>query len=297
MHTCLEICAGIGGLAIGVREAGFEHIAMYERDARCCNVLRANGFSVEEADITEVDFKRFRGKVTLVCGGVPCQPFSMAGLSKGNCDPRNLFDEAVRCVRECMPNAFLFENVSGLLRPCFNEYLQQLKGQFEELGFEFFVEKCDASLFGCAQRRRRCMLVGVRSGIDYVTPKPTTPTRPTVRSVIDELGPPDNRNGHTLHHRTPRIYRNHGPSRLDAPAKTVLSGPNGPGGGNNMLQMDDGTLRYFTLRELARLQGFPDEHKLDTVWTHACKQLGNAAPPPLVFAFASAIRLSFEQGF
>ena len=114
--TCLELCAGCGGMSCGMRDAGFEHALMVERDAKCIQTLSQNswGNAVRHADVTEVDFTPYAGVVDVVCGGVPCQPFSGAGQLKGKYDERNLFDEAVRCVREVQPRAFLFENVTVL---------------------------------------------------------------------------------------------------------------------------------------------------------------------------------------
>ena len=292
--TSIELCAGCGGMSLGLEAAGFSPLLQVERDAQCVRTLALNGYTEEKsvlhADLATVDFAPYRGRVDLVAGGVPCQPFSTSGLSNGANDERNLFEHAVRCVRECAPRAFLFENVAGLLRARFAEYLRGVLARLRALGYAVEYHLTDASLFGCPQRRRRCLIVGRRDGVAYVPPTPTTPTPPTVRQMMADLGPPDGENAHVLRPTQSRSYRLHTPSELDRPAKTVLAGTNGPGGGSNSILLDDGSQRYFTVRELCRLQGFPDTFVPAPVWGHATKQLGNAAPPPLIAAWARPLR-------
>jgi DNA (cytosine-5)-methyltransferase 1 len=274
-------------MSLGLKRAGFEHLLLVERDQRCIDTLRTNGWdNVLRADVASVDFQPYRGKVDLVAGAPPCQPFSIGGVDGGHRDQRNLFEHAVRCVSECRPRAFLFENVAGLVRPKFASYLDSVVGRLQAMGYLVHAHVVDAAQYGVAQRRVRCLLIG--STTPFTPPPPTS--RPlTVRQMMSELGPPDGSNRHVVRVHAARAYKNHLPSRLDQPAKTVLAGTNGPGGGTNCVQLDDGTVRYFTVRELARLQGFPDEYALSPVWTHAVKQLGNAAPPPLICAWATQL--------
>ena len=276
----------MGGMTLGLQEAGYHHTLLVERDDKCIEILQRNGFdNILQADLTTVDFQQYRGQIDLVAGGVPCQPFSSAGKGAGNQDERNLFEHAIRCVDECRPRAFLFENVAGLTRPKFAEYLQSVINRLSDLGYHVSHHVVDAAQYGCPQHRRRCLLVG-STVAPFEPPPPTTPAPMTVRQMMQELGTPDDTNGHSVHPRTPRAYRNHLPSTLDKPAKTLLAGSRGPGGGTNCIQLDDNSLRYFTLREMARLQSFPDTHVLHPTWTHAVKQLGNAAPPSLIREFA-----------
>lgn len=287
----LELCAGCGGMSLGLKRAGFEPLLLVEQDAHCVATLRANGWRhVLHADLRGVDFRPYQGRVDLVAGGVPCQPFSVGGLDEGKDDARNLFEEAIRCVRECEPRGFLFENVSGLARERFAPYVESITRRLAALGYRVQLHLVDASRYGVAQRRRRCLLVGVRGGGDggFEAPSPSAEAT-TVREMMRALGPPNGVNRHEVRAHAARSYANHLPSRLDAPSKTVLAGCNGPGGGNNCVMLDDGRVRYFTLRELARLQGFPDSYVLAPVWSHAVKQLGNAAPPPLVYEFAKKL--------
>ena len=89
--TCVEICAGAGGQAIGLEDAGFEHVAAIEIDADACETLRLNRehWNVIEKDVHGFDGKPLRGQVTLLAGGVPCPPFSIAGKQLGADDERD----------------------------------------------------------------------------------------------------------------------------------------------------------------------------------------------------------------
>ena len=288
---CIELCAGMGGMTLGLEQAGFAHALLVERDAQAVAVLRANfpHAPVRHADVRDVDFAEFRGRVSLVAGGVPCQPFSTSGVGRGEEDERNLFDEAVRCVREVRPRAFLFENVPGLMRSRFRFYIQTVLTRFRELGYDAGVHEANAADYGCAQTRRRCFVVGtLQLPRAFTPPAPTVARYATVREVFAEVSNEDEDSRRRAAMRC-SCYRNHVPRGLDAPSKTLLSGINGPGGGANCVRLDDGTMRRFTVPEMARLQGFPSGYRCDPVFTHANRQLGNAAPPPMVLAFAERL--------
>ena len=135
--TSVELFTGGGGLAMAMHNMGFRHLVAVELDKRACATLRANiaepfdsdsehasdvhsAWPLIEGDIREVDFTRWLGKVDVVAGGVPCQPWSLGGVHKGYDDPRNLWPELFRVVREARPRAIIAENVKGLLRPSFS---------------------------------------------------------------------------------------------------------------------------------------------------------------------------------
>lgn len=130
----IELFSGAGGLALGLERAGFEPVALFERDPNACATLRHNrpDWNLFERDVCEVDYGNFR-PIDLVAGGPPCQPFSMGGKAKGFKDDRDMFPEAVRAVRELQPNAFMFENVRGLMRPAFSNYVEFIRLQLTYL--------------------------------------------------------------------------------------------------------------------------------------------------------------------
>src|SRR5690349_4248308 len=106
--TSIELCAGAGGQALGIEEAGFEHYALVENDEHCCLTLRENRPNwrrrVHEIDLKKFDAKPYEG-IDLLAGGLPCPPFSKAGKQLGENDERNLFPEALRIIKECKPRA------------------------------------------------------------------------------------------------------------------------------------------------------------------------------------------------
>src|SRR5262249_43217468 len=91
-----------------------------------------------EGNVRSIDFAALEGRIDVVAGGVPCQPWSLGGVHRGYDDPRNLWPELFRCVRETRPRAVIAENVKGLLRPSFKPYydyiLRELSAPFEECG-------------------------------------------------------------------------------------------------------------------------------------------------------------------
>jgi DNA (cytosine-5)-methyltransferase 1 len=200
---CVELFAGAGGLAIAGSNAGFEHDAVLEYNHDACETIRANqrrGYELLrhwpliEGDVHDQNFQMWNGRVDLVSGGPPCQPFSIGGKHGAMGDRRNLFPEAARAVREIQPRAFVFENVKGLLRESFakyfgyivlqlsyprvtlragedwTEHLSRLeriktKGTETDLRYSVVWRLLNAADYGVPQRRERVFIVGFRSDI------------------------------------------------------------------------------------------------------------------------------------
>lgn len=139
-RTTVELFAGAGGLALGLRLAGCRHKVTVEFNKFACDTLRLNwrstsddAPSIYEGDVRRFDYRRFRecidSDIDGVTGGPPCQPFSLGGVARGCDDGRNMFPEAARAVAELQPKFFLFENVKGLLRENFADYFQYVLSQ------------------------------------------------------------------------------------------------------------------------------------------------------------------------
>lgn len=284
----LELFAGAGGMATGLEQAGFEHVALVEKDPLCVETLRRNRFKhVVHCDAKVVDFKQYRG-ADVVAGGPPCQPFSPGGLRRGEQDSRDGWPIAIRAVSDIQPRGFLFENVSGMLCARFNEYVTWLKEQFAKLGYSVCVHDVDAADYGAPQHRHRAFVVGLRDLAPFLPPR-TVDSRLTVRDVMCALGPPNGDEDHKLHNFSARVYAGHTGSTMDKPSKCIVAGCQGPGGGMLTITLDDGTLRYFTHRELSCIQTFPECYKLPKVRSHFVKQVGNACPPLLARIFGEAL--------
>ena len=276
--TAIDLCSGCGGIPVALRELGFKILALVESDPRCVQTLKANNFEgIMHTEIEKVDFTLFKN-VSVLTGGPPCQPFSNAGLHHGESDDRNLWAHVVRAVREARPQTFMFEMVDGFLTAKFTKLRERTIDLLSQEGYLVQLHRSNASDHGLAQNRRRCILTGHRSA-GTIAP-PIVLAKTTVSEALQGLPPLGSLPEHT-EKGSPKCYQGHMPSNLHTQAHTIVAGCHGPGGGNNTVIDENGKLRYFTISELARLQGFPMEHKFDPVWSHAIKQLGNACPPPM----------------
>ncbi len=162
--TSVEICAGAGGQALGLEQAGFAHEAVIELDPDACETLRRNRgaqWKVVEEDVANVDGRAF-GQLDLFAGGVPCPPFSIAGKQLGEDDERDLFPQALRLIEESGPRAVLLENVRGLGSRRFDGYRAQVLHRLHQLGYETWWDLVQASDYGVPQLRPRFVLVALR---------------------------------------------------------------------------------------------------------------------------------------
>ena len=126
----LSLFSGGGGLDLGFDVAGFSHVASYEILDFAAKTIQLNRpkwnvFTGAEGDVTNIDWRIYKGKVDVIHGGPPCQPFSTAGKQRGKNDVRDMIPEFVRCVQEIEPLAFVAENVPGLTSKKFKLYLQE----------------------------------------------------------------------------------------------------------------------------------------------------------------------------
>lgn len=187
--AALEICAGGGGQAIGIENAGFDCAGAVELDGNACATLRLNRprWRVIEGDIREVEGSEFRG-IDLFAGGVPCPPFSIAGKQLGSDDERDLFPEALRIIEGALPPAIMLENVPGLASVKFEGYRRELFKKLHLLGYDVDFRVLNASDFGVPQLRPRFVLVGFRDHSMGDFPWPAALSRrATVGSAIGDL--------------------------------------------------------------------------------------------------------------
>jgi DNA (cytosine-5)-methyltransferase 1 len=127
--ACVELFSGLGGLAIGLDRAGWEHRLLVEHDVNAVATLQGNdltgGWPLHDGDLRDLDLQSaVGGAVDLLAAGVPCQPFSQAGAHAGPDDERNMFPETFAAIRALKPKAVLIENVRGLARPAFEPFVQ-----------------------------------------------------------------------------------------------------------------------------------------------------------------------------
>ena len=188
--TCVEICAGAGGQALGLALAGFTHVALVEYEVDYCKTLKLNRpeWNVICTDVREFDGKPYQG-VDLLAGGVPCPPFSIAGKQLGQDDERDLFPEAIRLIKEIKPRAVMLENVRGFLDAGFEEYRTSILQSIEKLGYNTQIKLLNASDFGVPQLRPRVIIVGIRKDEDgsFSYPKGAPGCAPTVGETLYDL--------------------------------------------------------------------------------------------------------------
>ena len=303
--TSLELCAGAGGQALGLEQAGFDHVGLVEIEPLACQPLRLNrpNWNVIERDLRQFSAARFRGQVDLVAGGVPCPPFSVAGKQLGELDERDLFPEAIRIARECEPKAILLENVRGLLDPKFKLYRRYIRAEFRSLGYYCEWRLLQSSDFGVSQLRPRAILIGLKAPYYERFQWPAAlPARPL---TVGELLFREMQSAGWPHAEAWKARANGiaptlvggskkhggadlGPSR--AKRAWASLGVDGMGLANHPPQPDFTGNPRLTLRMAALVQGFPEDWQFAGKKTPAYRQVGNAFPPPVAKALGEAIR-------
>lgn len=160
----IDLFSGAGGLSLGLERAGFRSVLAVENDpdasATYCNFFPQA--DLRECSIEGVDFRPFAGKVELLAGGPPCQPFSIGGKQLGVHDERNMIPQFVRALREIGPPLFLMENVPGLASPAWRPYLEAFLQEVEGLGYNTCYRVVNAAAYGVPQKRRRLVILGSR---------------------------------------------------------------------------------------------------------------------------------------
>ena len=152
----LDLFSGIGGFSLGLEAAGMETVAFCEKDSFCRKVLAQHWPNVPiHEDIRDLDGQSYRGTVDVVCGGFPCQPFSVAGLRQVKDDDRHLWPEMLRVIRECQPRWVIGENVSGFIRMALDDVCADL----EREGYEVRTFILPACAVDAHHRRDRVWIV------------------------------------------------------------------------------------------------------------------------------------------
>lgn len=169
--TSVEICAGIGGLSLGFPY--LQPIAKIEIWDIACKVLKTHfpPKTIFECLAQDYDFASLKGKVGLLCGGPPCQPWSQAGTQLGHEDPRDVMGFTPLAVASCEPDVFIFENVPGLLssnqHDDYRKHLwSQLRNPKPGLTYGLDYKVLDAADYGVPQHRKRVFIVGVKNESD-----------------------------------------------------------------------------------------------------------------------------------
>ncbi|WP_328771315.1 DNA cytosine methyltransferase [Streptomyces sp. NBC_00286] len=337
--TSIEICAGAGGQAVGLHNAKFKHLALLEIDEHAVATLERNvtgnpqwsGCKVLHKDLTKIDLHELRlqlglerGNLSLLAGGVPCPPFSVAGKQLGEDDDRDLFPKMLEMVDEFDPKAVMIENVRGLMDAKFEKYRNWILGELDSMGYKkCFWGLLEAKDYGVPQLRPRSILVAMKpegaKHFRWVEPelkKPKTVADAlwrTMRKRFQESGHPGWESAYKEWFKdakkgvAPTLVggsKKHGGADL-GPTRAKKAWANlgvcGLGVANDPEEMTDPGRDLFakngpklTVAQAAIIQGFPQNWHFEGKKTAAYRQVGNAFPPPVAEAVGRMISAALK---
>lgn len=330
----LSLFSGCGGLDLGFERAGFNIPVANEFDSAIYETFKVNHPKTHlvEGDVRQITKENIlpfvNGEIDGIIGGPPCQSWSEAGSLKGIEDARGqLFFDYIRLLQELRPKFFLAENVSGMLADRHSVAVQNILNMFEQSGYDVSLTLVNAKDYGVAEERKRVFYIGFRKdlGICFRFPKGSTTDdskKLTLRDIIWDLqstaipaGPKNHHNPDAVNNNeyftgafSPIFMSRNRVKSWDEQAFTVQASgrqcqlhPQAP----KMEKFDKNDCRFvkgaehlyrrMTIREVARVQGFPDDFQFiykDT--NNAYKMIGNAVPVNLAYEVAVAIKLFLE---
>ncbi len=330
----ISLFSGCGGLDLGFERAGFHIPAANEFDPTIYETFKVNHPNTHliKGDIRQITRKDIApylsGEVDGIIGGPPCQSWSEAGTLKGIEDARGqLFFDYIRILKDFKPKFFLAENVSGMLANRHSEAVRNILKLFEETGYDVSLTLVNAKDYGVAEERKRVFYIGFRKdlNIDFVFPRGSTvedEKKLTLRDIIWDLQDTAVPSGEKNHHNPKAINNNeyftgeYSPIFMsrnrvkgwDEQAFTVQASgrqcqlhPQAPKmikvGTNDCRFVEESKHLYrrMTIREVARVQGFPDDFQFVYEETNnAYKMIGNAVPVNLAYEIAVAIKKFLE---
>lgn len=311
----IDLFAGIGGIRLGFEKAGFQIVYSNDIDKYACQTYKENFGEIDQRDISSVQSSEIPDFDVLLAG-FPCQPFSMAGHQKGFQDPRgSMFFQLVRIIKEKKPKAFLLENVKNLKNhnkgETFKVILHYLQ---EELGYDVHYKVLNSKNFGLPQNRERIYIVGFRKPVEFEFPEGDQNSMAKITDILERDVPEhyflsekyyEGLVKHKERHKAKGsgfgfeilkpngiafalVVGNMGRERnliQDTPRESFYKEGDDKAIARNYLGV-----RKLTLRECARLQGFPENFIIPSVRTHAYKQFGNTVSVPVIKEIAKKMK-------
>ena len=326
----ISLFSGCGGLDLGFERAGFEISIANEYDPTIWETYKINHPSTKliEGDIRNIQESDFPDDIDGIIGGPPCQSWSEAGSLRGINDSRGkLFYDYIRILKSKQPKFFLAENVSGMLANRHSEAVRNIIEMFKECGYDLTISLVNAKDYGVPQERRRVFYIGFRRdlGVRFKFPVGSTADekkRLTLRDTIWDLQftavPAGARNYHNPQAVNNNEYFTGAYSPIfmsrnrvkgwDEQAFTVQASgrqcqlhPQAPKmkfieqNKREFVKGKEHLYRRMTIREIARIQGFPDDFKFIYNYTDdAYKMIGNAVPVNLAYEVAAAIKEALQ---
>lgn len=317
----ISLFSGAGGLDLGFKKAGFDVVIANEFDKTIWETYEKNHDTpLLKGDISTISSSLFP-ECDGIIGGPPCQSWSEAGSLRGINDPRGmLFYQYIRIIKDKKPKFFLAENVKGMLAKRHSDAVKNIIKTIEDTGYDLFIFVLNASDYGVPQDRKRVFYVGFRKdlNINFVPPKPNKykiSLKETIYNLKDSAIPAlekNKTNGSNcsfLNHEyfvgafSPIFMSRNRVRNWDEQAFTIQASgrqcqlhPQAP----KMVKIEENKhifkpgyenfYRRLTVRECARIQGFPDDFKfyyknLDDGY----KMIGNAVPVNLAYEIAKKI--------
>lgn len=329
-YSIVSLFSGCGGLDLGFEKAGFDIQVANEYDQTIYKTFRVNHPNTKliEGDIRKISEDEFPLSVDGIIGGPPCQSWSEAGALRGIEDQRGqLFYDYIRILKKVQPKFFLAENVSGMLANRHSSAVKNILTLLNESGYDVTLNMVNAKDYGVAQERKRVFYIGFRKDlkVNFKFPEGSTKDdrkKITLRDIIwdlqftavpsgeKNLHNPDaiNNNEYFTGAYSPMFMSRNRVKSWDEQAFTVQASgrqcqlhPQAP----KMVKFDKNDCRFvvgqeklyrrMTIREVARIQGFPDDFKFVYKNTNdAYKMIGNAVPVNLAYEVALAIKKELE---
>lgn len=310
--------SGCGGSCLGFEMAGYRVAWASEFIDIARKTYKRNhpGVWVDERDIRKIKPEEIlkatrmkKGQIDVLEGSPPCASFSTSGKrSDGWGKVRNysdkkqrtddLFFEFARILEGLQPRAFVAENVSGLVKGVAKGYFKEILAKLESCGYVVEARLVNAEWLGVPQSRERLIFVGVRKDIKK---KPAFPQPKATRiSLMDAIFPPPGEiepetdiSGYAIGREYGRIaigekgrYLNMIRPRLNEPCPTVTALVGVRSAASVVHPLDR---RKFSIAELKRICGFPDDFRLDGTWSQKCERLGRSVPPPMMKEIAATL--------
>lgn len=308
--TFIDLFAGIGGMRIAFESNGGDCVYSNEWNKYSQQTYFANFGEQPDGDITKVDARTIPNHDILVAG-FPCQPFSIAGVSKKQSMGRStgfedktqgtLFFDVCRIIKAKRPKAFMLENVKNLKSHDHGNTFKVIMESLDELDYQVFYAILDGQNY-VPQHRERILIVGFdrkRYGrdIDFSFAVSAVNPKPVMRDILEDN--PDDR--YTLSDKL-WIYLQNYAAKHKAAGNGFgygIADPNGVArtlsaryykdGSEILIAQNGKNPRRLTPRECARIQGFPDSFKIVVSDTQAYKQFGNSVVVPLMTDVAGLI--------
>lgn len=315
-YKSIELFAGAGGLALGLEQAGFDHIGLVEFDKSAAETLSCNrkdwkvlceDVEVVAARDLEEEFGIKKGELDLLSGGAPCQSFSYAGKRLGLDDVRGtMFYHYATFLRKLQPKMFLFENVRGLLTHDKGRTYETIRNIFNDEGYTIQYQVLNAWDYGVPQKRERLITIGIRNDLvekcSFEFPKPHE-YKPLLKDIELETNPEEcgkySDYKKKIFAMVPAggYWRDIDPEVAKEYMKTCWFMGGGRTGILRRLSLEEPSLtvlttpqmkqtdrchpievRPFSVRENARIQTFPDDWEFKGTIGAKYRQVGNAVP-------------------